>query len=170
MKATQEEINKAKEMMDKEKRVRVYKRYRSLYLSLLGKTCREVAKIVGVTKDTVCDTNKKYKEYGIESLADKPYGGRIKKLSDEQEESLKEVILTKLPVDVGFPAEFNWTAGIIGKYINREYGYNYSIKGVTVVLARLNLSYTRPSYVLAKADESKKEIFKTEFEAIKKTL
>ena len=65
---------------------------------------------------------------------------------------------------------FNWTSRIIGQYIQREYGYNYSIKGVTIILKRLNLSYTRPSYVLAKADKEKQEHFKTDFETLKKTL
>ncbi|WP_425058558.1 helix-turn-helix domain-containing protein [Sporomusa carbonis] len=48
---------------------------------------------------------------------------------------------------VGFAAEFNCTAGLIGKYIKREYGYDYSIRGITGMLERMGLSYTRPTYV-----------------------
>jgi len=36
------------------------------------------------------------------------------------------------------------------------------------VLHRLNLSYTRPTYTLAKADPQKQEEFKQEFELLKK--
>jgi putative transposase len=36
------------------------------------------------------------------------------------------------------------------------------------VFHRLNLSYTRPTYTLAKADKEKQEAFKQEFEDLKK--
>ena len=41
---------------------------------------------------------------------------------------------------------------------------------MAVILHRLNLSYTRPTYVLKKADPEKQEIFKFDFEALKKHL
>jgi len=66
-----------------------------------------------------------------------------------------------VPSEVGFPAEFNWTAGLIAKYIKREYGYNYSIRGITGMMSRMGLSYTRTTYVLAKADKRKRQIFDT---------
>ena len=37
------------------------------------------------------------------------------------------------------------------------------------VLYRLNLSYTRPTYVLKNADPIKQEKFKEDFEVLKKT-
>lgn len=37
------------------------------------------------------------------------------------------------------------------------------------VLHRLNLSYTRPTYVMKKADKEKQEEFKRNFESLKKT-
>ena len=41
---------------------------------------------------------------------------------------------------------------------------------MAVILHRLNLSYTRPTYVLKKADPEKQEIFKSDFKALKKHL
>lgn len=40
---------------------------------------------------------------------------------------------------------------------------------MAVILHRLNLSYTRPTYVLKKADKEKQESFKQDFEELKKT-
>jgi hypothetical protein len=37
------------------------------------------------------------------------------------------------------------------------------------MLARMNLSYTRPTYVLAKADKEKQEQFIKDFDEVKKT-
>ena len=41
---------------------------------------------------------------------------------------------------------------------------------VYVAMDRLNLSYTRPTYVLAKSDKEKQEKFKQDFELLKKIL
>ena len=43
------------------------------------------------------------------------------------------------------------------------------INGMLEMFHRLNLSYTRPAYVLAKADPAKQAQFMDDFEDIKKT-
>ena len=169
MRVSQEELNEVKATMDAEKKARVYKRYQSVYLYLSGRTCAEVAEIVGLDKSTVSDINQIYKKEGLAGIPDKPRTGRPKRLSEEQEYGIREMILLKLPSDVGFPAEFNWTAGLVAMYIKREYGFKYSIRGITKMLDRLGLSYTRPTYVLAKADKQKQEQFVQDFEKVKKT-
>lgn len=168
MRVPQEELDKVKAAMDTQKKVKIFKRFQALYLYLSGKTCKEVAKIVGLNKCTVSEINQIYKNEGLAGIPYKPPTGRPPKLTKEQQAGLKEIILNKLPVDVGFPAEFNWTAGLIAKYIKQEYGFDYTIRGITKMLDRLNLSYTRPTYVLAKADKQKQEQFVQDFENVKK--
>jgi transposase len=168
MRASQEEINAVKAAMDSEKKVRVFKRYQALYLFLSGKTCEETATIVGVTKNTVSNVHSAYKAEGLNGLQDKPITGRTPRLNAKQQAALKSVILNKLPCEVGFPAEFNWIADLVAKYIKREYGYEYSIRGITGMMDRMGLSYTRPTYVLAKADKQKQEQFKQDFDKVKK--
>jgi serine/threonine protein kinase len=55
--------------------------------------------------------------------------------------------------DVGFTAKFNWTLQLIGDYISREFGKSYSIRGISKLRHRMDLSYTKPTYTLAAADE-----------------
>ena len=43
-------------------------------------------------------------------------------------------------------------------------------RGMAEVVYRLNLSYTRPTYVITKADKNKQEKFKNDFEELKKCL
>lgn len=169
MRASQEELNLIKNAMDSEKNVRVYKRYQALYLFLSGKPREEVAQIVSVSPNTVTNVRRAYKTEGLTGIPDKPVPGRPSRLTEKQQAELKRVILNKVPSEVGFPAEFNWTAGLIGKYIKRECGYDYSIRGITGMLDRMGLSYTRPTYVLAKADKQKQEQFVKDFEKVKKT-
>jgi len=169
MRVSQEELDKVKSAMNTQKKTRVYKRFLSLYLYLSGKTCEEVAEIVGITKTSVSRINQRYYNGGIINIADKPKKGRPPKLTNEQKLIVKHTILYQSPSDVGFPANFNWTAGLIGKFIKREFGANFTIRGITGLLKRLGLSYTRPTYVLAKADSQKQEKFKHDFKKVKKT-
>jgi hypothetical protein len=52
----------------------------------------------------------------------------------------------------------------------KEFNIIMSHRRMAEVLYRLNLSYTRPTYVLAKADKEKQEQFKNDFEELKKHL
>ncbi len=95
--------------------------------------------------------------------------GKPPRLPVEQQKQLKQTIIGSLPHEVGFPAKFNWTLEIIASYIEREFGRSYSLRGVSKMLHRLGLSYTKPTYTLAAADESKqKEFVETTFPKVKK--
>jgi transposase len=73
MRVTPEELEKVKKAMDSEKVTRVYKRFRALYLYLSGTTCEEVAKIVDLSRTTVCRINQIYREQGLQGIPDKPH-------------------------------------------------------------------------------------------------
>jgi len=170
MRVSQEKLDQIKTAMDAEKKARIFKRYQALYLYLSGKKCIEVADIVGITKNAVSNIHIRYKTEGLAGIPDKLRPGRPQRLSEEQEAVLRDVIITKVPSEVGFPADYNWTAGLIAKYIKREFSFDYSIRGITGMFERMGLSYTRPTYVLAKADKQKQEQFKQDFEGVKKTV
>jgi putative transposase len=70
---------------------------------------------------------------------------------------------------VGFDGMMNWTAKLSCLWVENEYGIKYSINGMLDMFHRLKLSYTRPTYVLAKADPERQKQFKNDFEAVKKT-
>ena len=126
--------------------------------------------IIGFSKPTICSINRQYKQEGLAGIPDKPHTGRPTRLTKEQEADIKDMILKNVPKDVGFPAEFNWTAGLVSKYIKQKYGFSYSIRGITKMLKRMDLTYTRPTYVLAKADKQKQEQFVENFKEVKKLL
>jgi len=90
-------------------------------------------------------------------------------LTDKQEDELLDMIINKRPVDMGFPASFNWTAKIVRDYSKKVHNVKYTISGMTKVLKRLGLSFTRPTYTLAKADPGKQKKFKEDFKKLKKT-
>lgn len=79
-------------------------------------------------------------------------------------------ITTHTPEEVGFKNRCNWTIALVQEYIQKKFNINMCHSAVYVVMDRLNLSYTRPTYVLAKADKEKQEKFKQDFEVLKKIL
>lgn len=82
---------------------------------------------------------------------------------------LKKTIIDSLPHEVGFTAKFNWTLQIIGEYIKCELEESYSIRSVSKLMHRLELSYTKPTYTLAAADEEiQREFVETTFPRLKK--
>jgi transposase len=105
----------------------------------------------------------------IPGLEFRPSPGRPKQLTSEQEQHLYQTIVDKTPADVGFPAHMNWTSGLIRDWIRKQFQVDYSERGTRALLYRMNFSYTRPTYTLAKADPQKQEAFKQEFEGLKKT-
>ena len=94
--------------------------------------------------------------------------GRQRKLTDEQENELCSIITEKLPKEVGLEPYCNWTAPLACKYVKDHYGVTFSERGMRDVFYRLKLSYTRPTYVLAKADPQKQAEFLEKLEDIKK--
>jgi putative transposase len=130
---------------------------------------RHIAEIVELDEHTVGVYIKVYREHGADALIPKKSPGPPKKLTNEQEKQLYDTISEKTPDDVGFSGMMNWTAKLACHWVEREFGVQYKINGMLDMFHRLDLSYTRPTYVLAKADPEKQAQFKEDFEALKKT-
>jgi Transposase and inactivated derivatives len=157
VRATPQELAIIKDAMNKEKMPRVHRRYRALYLFLSGKTCKEVAGLMGITAITVSNINRTYRSAGLAGILDKTIPGRPSRLTQEQRDELKQVILNKLPSEVGFPDKGHWTAEVIGGYVKQAYGYQYSIRGITRMLEHMGIVYIRPNYVLAQREDASTE-------------
>ena len=112
----------------------------------------------------------RYKANGIEGLLLGKAKGRERKLNAEQEAELYRVITEQLPKDVGLEPFCNWTAPLACKFVKERFGVEFSERGMRDVFYRLQLSYTRPTYTLAKADPVKQEEFKARLEGIKKDI
>ncbi len=162
------EINEIKNALKHTENVRLYKRYSVLLKHFDGFTNKKIAQMENINEHTVADYIKNYKSKGLEGLKIAHGGGASKKINEAQENIILETITTKTPEDVGFEAKKNWTIELVRQWVIKEFNITMSHRGIAYVLHRLNLSYTRPTYVLAKADKEKQEKFKTDFEVLKK--
>ena len=145
------------------------RQYDIVRLFLQGWKKSEIAKIMDMSLQGIYNVLNRYKAKGIGGLLLGKAKGRERKLTAEQESELYTVISEKLPKDVGLEPFCNWTAPLACKYVKEHFGVDFSERGMRDVFYRLKLSYTRPTYTLAKADPVKQEEFKERLEGIKKT-
>ncbi len=138
---------------------RMFERYQTLYLYLQGTEVEQIAHIINRSPKTVKGYIQAYETRGLSGLQMNHSPGAPVRLTKEQLEKLKQTIVDSVPHHVGFTARHNWTLEIIAAFIKREFGQTYSLRGISKMMHRQGLSYTKPTYTLAAADEEKQRIF-----------
>ncbi len=156
---TQIQLNELKQAMKQTKDRRLFERYQAVYLYLDGHTMNEVAQIIGRTRKTVSSYVSSYRKAGLDGLVRHHSNGRPRRLTADQEASLATIVSTKLPSDVALGMFANWTLALMIMYVEREWGVTYTVRGMSLLMERLGLSYTRPTYTLAKANPEKQRVF-----------
>ena len=165
-----EKMTELKLAMKNTNNIRLYKRYSVVLKHLQGFKNKDIAQMECLETHTVGIYIKKYIDNGLKGLEMKYSPGKKRKLSKEQEIELVNIITTYTPEEVGFKNRCNWTIALVQEYIKNKFNINMCHSAVYVAMDRLNLSYTRPTYVLAKSDKEKQEKFKQDFELLKKIL
>jgi len=163
------EIQAVKTAIKGNKSLRMHKRYMVILHHLEGHLNCEIAAMELLCGNTVGIYVNNYKKCGLDGLTLGHSTGAPRLLSDEQEKTLVEAITNNTPDEVGFIARKNWTIELIRQWVITTFNVTFSHRGMADVLYRLNLSYTRPTYVLANADPIKQEEFRKDFEVLKKT-
>ena len=138
---------------------RMYERLQAIHLWLLRVPVKQIAEMLCRSDKTIRAYIRAYKDSGFDGLEIRHAPGMSCRLTVQQRDALKQVIMSQVPDDVGFPAKFNWTLQIIAQYIERVYGFQYSLRGASKLMERMNMSYTRPTYTLAAADPEKQQAF-----------
>jgi transposase len=164
-----EAFQEIEQAMKKTKNRRMYERYQALYLHLQGIPPEQIAQTLNRSAKTVKGYLHAYETGGLAGLQMSYSPGAPVRLTPEQQEQLKRTIVESVPHEVGFTARHNWTLEIIAAYIKREFGPSYSLRGISKMMHRQGLSYTKPTYTLEAADPDKQKVFvETTFPGLKK--
>lgn len=131
---------------------RLFERYQAVYLYLKGYTMKEIGEIIGRSRETVSTYISSYKKKGINGLSLGHSSGKPRRLSPVQEAILIEVITQETPATVQISERTHWTLALIVKYVEREWEFTYSLRGMSLLLQRLGLIYKRPHYILEKVE------------------
>jgi len=162
-------INEIEKRIKQTKDRRMYERLQAVRLRLMGVPINQISVTLCRSEKTIRAYIHAYDKQGIAGLVMKRFPGKSSRLTKEQREELKKVIVSQVPADVGFTAKFNWTLQIIADYIDSEFNFQYSLRGVSKLMERMGMSFTKPTYTLASADPAKQQIFVEEtFPALKR--
>jgi len=117
------------------------RRLKGAKLLAKGVSKSEVARQLGVARQTVAAWEAKLAEGGADALK-RGELGRPRQLAAEQEQELGKVLMAGA-LAAGFPTEL-WTLPRIGKLINERFGVEYSTGHLWHLLRRMGFSCQKP--------------------------
>lgn len=127
------------------------RRLRGARLLAAGESQAEVARRVGVSRQTVMRWDRVREQGGLEALRRPGQFGRPERLSVEQRAELVQ-ILKAGALAAGFGTEL-WTVPRIGQLINERFGVSMVSTSVWRLLGRLGWSVQRPAGQARERDE-----------------
>ncbi len=144
-----------------------YLRARLLAIKFLaeGKTRTEVSEIVNCTYKTLTSWIDKYLEGGLEKLTESIKHQVPQRLSPEQKQQFKQMLLEQTPRDYGIDRNL-WTAKIMIEVMEQKWNVKLKDSRIYEIIQELNLSYQKGHRDYANADKAQQQQF---VELLKKT-
>jgi len=162
-----EELERIVQAMKHDPRSEVVQRATAIHLLHLGHDALEVAEKLAVCKSTVHNWHQRWREGGIEALANEPRSGRPSKATSTYREAL-ESALAAHPSDFGYSFQI-WTLERLVEHLEQETGIRLSIGRLEFWLERWGYVYRRPQESLVhKQDSQAKTEMAERLESLKK--
>ncbi|MBN6189283.1 transposase [Aneurinibacillus sp. BA2021] len=153
----------------KMKDVALRQRVMAVRLVMEGYLGKEVAAMLNLHRQFIATYVSTFNAGGLDAVLERKFPpGKEAYLNEQQREELKQLIVESTPADQGISMYTSWDTRIIQMFLQEKYGVSMSRGGITGMLRRMGLSYTRPTYTLAKADKKKQEAFVNQMNLIKK--
>ncbi|MBI1759661.1 MAG: IS630 family transposase [Actinobacteria bacterium] len=127
---------------------------RAVQLMEQGRSVEEITDILGVSRSSVFDWQRKYRVGGLAALSTKFASGRPTTLSEEQMTQLCSLLVGKDPRRYGLGFAL-WTRKLVGELIHQRFGHRLSPMTVGRILRKLGMSPQRPVYRATQADPEK---------------
>jgi transposase len=125
-----------------------------------GMGIRQVARLVNAAPASVFRWKKALEEGGKEALAAKPHPGRPPRLTAEQKERLKAILLLG-PQAAGFRTDL-WTLSRVARVIENHFGVKYHPGHVWHILRNMGWSPQKPERRARERDEQAIERWREE--------
>lgn len=125
-----------------------------------GFTSKQISEALLLDTVTIFRYVKKFQRGGLDGLLEMHYSGGKTALTLVQETELKEYLRDNT----------KRTAKEVVSHIEKMYGVNFSVIGVTKLLHRLGFSYKKPKIIPGRADRFKQEQFLSLYEETKGSL
>lgn len=139
---------------------RVVRRANAIVLLDQGWSCEEVAAALLIDDDTVRSWHKLYAEHGLTGVVVFNHLGSASHLTNDQAAELFDWVRTNLPRNTR----------VIGAWIAKTYGVDYSHAGLIALLHRLGLDYRKPDLVARKLDAARQKAFIEDYDRLLRDL
>jgi transposase len=132
-----------------------------------GESSRKAQDLLLLSHNQICVWVKRFNEFGVQGLYDKPKSGRKPKISELQLEWLRNVVLNESPTKYDFNTE-TWTGPLIVIIVEKHCNITYSDDMIYVILKnKLGLTHKKGKGFYAEANPEVRQEF---VEDLKKTL
>lgn len=152
-----------KSLLRKDEKFQQGVRLYACYQVSLGKKPKELVDIYETSFKSICNWVNRLNEGGIEALVDKEKPGRPPKLSTEQKDSIKSIVLQESPEKFGYNSS-TWTGLLLIDLIEKEYGIIYKKAQIYNILKNIGLTFQKGKGVYPEANDRGEKV-----EALKKT-
>lgn len=144
-----------------------YIRHRLTAIKLLheGHNRAQVCEHIGCRYDTLTSWMNKYLDGGLSGLVSPIQHQKPSRLTSEQQQQLKAIVLRQRPTDYGYDRNL-WTGAILCQVIERQFGVGLKDSRIYELLSELGLSYQRAHRDYANADPKAQKEW---VEVVKKT-
>ncbi len=164
---SENELLQVTEAIRKEKRPKVVQRATAIRLLALGQKPAEVAESLGVQPGTIYNWFHRFRQDGLEGLANQPKGRPKRKADVSYCQALEEAI-EREPGDYGYPFAV-WTVERLRDHLEKETGVRMSVSRLRVVIGNQGYVYRRPKHDLTSLqDPEAKEQARNLLEALKR--
>jgi transposase len=135
---------------------RVARRANAIILLDKGWNCTKVAGALLLDDDTVRGWFNAYQQNGLTGLSEFGHDGSACRLSEEQQGALKAWVIERLPR----------STKLIGAWLRKNFGLDYSHAGLIALLHRLGLEYCKPCRIPRHLDEARQQAFIDKYEKL----
>mgnify|MGYP000844956241 CR=1 FL=1 len=124
-----------------------------IMLCMDGHGSNEISRMICVGRDTARRYISSFNEGGLEKLLGyKTSPGRKSRLSEQEKDLICDALLST-PKEMGCGESVNWTTTEVQTFIKNEFNKDMTSVGILKMLNRMGYSFTRPTYVLARASK-----------------
>ena len=128
-----------------------------------GKRPKELEDIYETSFKSICNWVNRLNAGGVEALIDKEKPGRPPRLTSEQKEKIRSVVLEKSPEDYQYNSS-TWTGSLLIDWISKEYNIVYKKAQIYNILKDMGLTFQKSKGFYPEARERAEEL-----EVLKKT-
>lgn len=124
-----------------------------------GESSRKAEELLLLSHNQICIWARRLNEFGIDGLKDKIKPGRTPKISLQQLDWLKNLVLYENPTKYGFNTE-TWTAPLLVKVLENECNLIYSDDAIYIILKKkLKLTHKKGRGFFIEGKEEVRENF-----------